>query len=281
MLIKIDTDLKKVISLSLAIFLGVCLANMNLVIDQVMASMVGEGAISQIGYANRFHNLIVQIVVMSVSAVLLTQLASLVVEKKDEEIKRLFQSLTNLIIFIGIFISISIYFFGKPFISILLERGALQQSDVVNISSLWFFYGLGLIPMMWGIAIAKFFQAISTPSLITKLALLSFVLNVLLNLIFTKYFGIVGLAMSTSLTYLLVALLYHANFVQKTQFSVSGRFEKVTALILTIFLYVCDNYIQIEPVSYQFCILVLIFVPITAMLLNVKSELSYIRDKYD
>lgn len=280
--INFDSDLKKILSLSFAIVLGVFLANMNLVVDQVMASMLGEGAVSQIGYANRFHNLLVQVVVMSVSAVLLTQLTSLVVQQNTESIKRLFQSLSSLIIFIGIIISISIYMLGQPLISVLLERGAMTDDDVSTIASLWFFYAIGLIPLMWGIALAKFFQATRSPKLITILAFMSFLLNVTFNLILIRLYGILGLAISTSLTYLIIALFYHVFFARKTQFAFSDLSRKVTSVILTtLFLISYKHYLHDALATYHNIILTLIILVGSAVLLNVKKELIYIRDTYD
>lgn len=279
---KLDPDMRKILSLSCAILLGVCLANMNLAVDQVMASMVGEGAVSQIGYANRFHNLVVQVVVISVSAVLLTQLTSLAVQKNTDDIKRLFQSLSSLIIFIGIIFSISIYMLGKPLISVLLERGAMTENDVNTIASLWFFYAIGLIPMMWGIALAKFFQATRSPTLITILALMSFLLNVTFNLILIRLYGILGLALSTSLTYLIIAVLYHVFFAHKTQFDFSDLSRKVASVLLaTMFLISYKYYFHDVLATYHNIILTLIILVGSAMLLNVKQELIYIRYTYD
>jgi putative peptidoglycan lipid II flippase len=280
--IKFDSDLKKILSLSFAIVLGVFLANMNLVVDQVMASMLGEGAVSQIGYANRFHNLLVQVVVMSVSAVLLTQLTSLVVQQNTESIKRLFQSLSSLIIFIGIIISISIYLLGQPLISVLLERGAMTEDDVSTIASLWFFYAIGLIPLMWGIALAKFFQATRAPTLITALAFLSFLLNVTLNLILMRLYGILGLAISTSLTYLIIALLYHFYFSSNVQFVISNIFRKVLPVMLvSLFFLFYENDFHDGLPTLHTIILAITVILVSGLILNVKKELIFIRDTYD
>lgn len=280
--IRFDAELKKILSLSFVILFGVCLANMNLAVDQVMASMAGEGAVSQIGYANRFHNLVVQVVVMSVSAVLLVQLTTFVVQKNTEAIKRLFQSLSSLIIFGGVITSLGIYLLGQPLIDMLLKRGALTDSDAQTIARLWFFYTIGLIPMVWGIFIAKFFQASSSPVILTKLALVSFLLNITLNLLLVKVYGVLGLAISTSLTYLVIALLFHIYFVRKTQFTLPALSKKFTPITLVTVYFIFDYYSFHDALtSLHNIVLGLIIVVVSAVLLNLKKELIYIRDEYD
>jgi peptidoglycan biosynthesis protein MviN/MurJ (putative lipid II flippase) len=73
---------------------------------------------------------------------------------------------------------------------------------------------MGLLPTAWTIFLARVFQALHQPWAITHLALISMVANILLNLALMGPFGIVGLAMSTSLVYLLIAVLYHRRLIR-------------------------------------------------------------------
>lgn len=278
-----DKHLCKVVSLASAILAGVILANLNLSVDQVMAAMAGEGAVSLIGYANRFHTLVVQILIMGVGTVLLPHLTELYLEQRHKAIADLFTRLSGLLLFVGILMPIAIQVVGESVIGLLLERGKFSTQDVAAVTGIWFWYSLGLAPMAWGIFIARYFQASSYPLLITKLALLSFLTNITLNLLFIVPFGVYGLAMSTSLTYLLVAVLYHVAFVRKARFTFGGAGVRQVVTVLLAFLFLAWGTQRtgvagsMEPLQ----LIVGVIVLLTAMsLLRLKREFNHLREHH-
>lgn len=280
---RFDKHLRRVASLAAVIVIGVIFANLNLVVDQVMAAFVGEGAVSLIGYANRFHNFITQAMIMGVGVVLLPYLTELFLDKNQDKINDLFARFSSVLLFMGILIPISVLLLGETVISLLLGRGEFGDQDVTGVSTLWFWYSLGLAPMAWGIFLAKYFQAISNPKLITKLAFISFVANIGLNLLLIPIFGLYGLAIATSLVYLLVALLYHTSFSRIASFSFTGFRARLMAAVILALIYVSCGILNDDVAGIKQIIglitgliLVLILVPV----LKVPQEIKHLRSHH-
>lgn len=281
---RLDKHLRKVGSLAAVIVMGVIFANLNLVVDQVMAAFIGEGAVSLIGYANRFHNLIAQTMIMGVGVVLLPYLTELFLDKKYHIINELFIRLSSVLLFIGIFIPISVLLLGDALISLLLERGEFGNQEVTAVSTIWFWYSLGLAPMAWGIFLAKYYQAISYPKVITKLALISFLANIALNLLLIQIFGIYGLAIATSLVYLLTALLYHASFTRIAGFSFSGfRTRRIVAMVLAS-LFIIWGIRNSDVAGFEQMISIILgvlLVLVLALLLKIPQEIKHLRSHHE
>lgn len=204
-----STNLLQAWQLMLPILLGVALANANLSVDQVMAAMAGDGAIALLGYASRFQNVITQTSIMGVSIVLLPSLIHLL---SDNEIKKAFTLLKKLFqwtLFFSVLLVVFIWFFGEDLLNILLSRGAFGEKEAKSVFNIWFLYTLGLFPMACGIFYAKFFQALKKPLVITRLALISFVLNIALNFIFIGWMGVDGIALATTIVYGLIMILFY------------------------------------------------------------------------
>jgi len=91
----------------------------------------------------------------------------------------------------------------------LIVQGSFTAEDASQVFNVWLYYTLGLFPMACGIFYAKLYQALQLPMVITRLAIISFSLNVVLNWVLVREFGVAGIAMATSLVYLLVTILFY------------------------------------------------------------------------
>jgi putative peptidoglycan lipid II flippase len=193
--------------------IGVALANANLAVDQSMATMLGEGAVSTLGYASRLYNAIIQSFVIAVGAVLLPHFAGLVAKAKEAELHTLLVKLFRFVLMGSMLLLLLVCLVGPSTVSLLFEHGRFNAAVRAQVAEVWLWYTVGLLPTAWTIFLARVFQALHQPWIITHLALISIIANILLNLVLMGPFGIAGLAMSTSLVYLLIAVLYHRRLI--------------------------------------------------------------------
>lgn len=231
---RLTGNLSKVVSLATTMVAGILLVNLNLAVDQVMASMLGEGAVSIIGYANRFHGLIVQILVVGMGTVLLPHLAELLLSGRQEAIRDIYQRLAPPLVSASAIAPIVIVLLSAPVLVLLLGHGALSNANILTISTTWFWYSIGLLPMAWGIFLARYFQATSNLGFITRLATVSVIANIIFNLLLIGPLGLSGLAISTTLVYVVVAWLYHRRFVAETNFKLRNVAAKSLGLLAAV-----------------------------------------------
>jgi putative peptidoglycan lipid II flippase len=207
----------RVFGLMAPALLGVAFANANLAVDQSMATMLGEGAVSTLGYASRLYNAVIQSFVIAVGAVLLPHFADLIARAKEAELHALLVKLFRFVLMGSILLVLLVGLVGSSAVSLLFEHGQFNTAVRVQVVEVWWWYTVGLLPTAWTIFLARTFQALHQPWTITHLALISMIANILLNLALMDHFGIAGLAMSTSFVYLLIAVLYHRRLIRYTK----------------------------------------------------------------
>lgn len=203
-----DDKIKSVVSLFVPAMLGVAVTNMNFAVDQSMASGIETGSLSVLNYASRFHNLFVQVGIMGVSLVLLPRFVSLVSKKEYSVLFTLLRKVLIWSLVLSVFACLGIVFLGKGFLAVFMGFTSVDADAQSQIYWVWVWYSLGLFTTASSVFYVKLFQAWKMPVFITGLAVVSLMLNVLLNYIFIGWFGVEGIAMSTSLVYLIALLVY-------------------------------------------------------------------------
>jgi putative peptidoglycan lipid II flippase len=231
---RLSGPLRSVLASAATMALGILFANLNLAVDQMMASLLGQGAVSIIGYANRFNGLIVQLLVVGMGTVLLPHLAEISAVGRKTEIRAIYARIASPLAGASAIAAIVVLLASAPALAMLLGHGALSRFDIQSIATIWFWYTVGLLPMAWGIFLARYFQATGNLAFITRLAAVSVVANIVINLLLIRPFGLAGLAISTSLVYLLTALVYHRRFAAETGLRLGREGLLISGLGLTV-----------------------------------------------
>ncbi len=167
------------------------------------------GSVAALGYGQRIFSLFIGIVQMPILMVLFPKLSEHVGLNKDEEFKELIRKGLGILSFFMIPISAVLMFLAIPFTQILFERGAFDQAATVITASIVCFYALGLPFLSWKEFLLRTFYAMKdsrTPVINTSL-LVS--INITLNAISVPFFGVKGLALSTSISEIISFLVLY------------------------------------------------------------------------
>lgn len=222
---------------------GVFFANLSAALPQVMAADFGEGAVSAFGYANRLHGAMVQALVMSLSTVLLAKFSEQIALGRDKELAQTLGRAFPLALGMGLLVPVWVWGAGSYVLRLLFEHGQFDEVAVNQVQGLWFWLALGFSPMVWGIILAKVFQAWRRPRFITLLAFFGLIVLWVSSRLLADWIGINSVASAVSLAYLTTALLYHRELLHilrnKTAlFAVPGRaiglFIGVLVVVYTI-----------------------------------------------
>lgn len=203
-----SADISRVWSLCLPAFLGVAVTNTNFAIDQAMAVGAGEGALSILNYASRFHNVIVQAGIMAVSVVLLPRFIDLLANKQYSDLFKLLRRMLLAALILGGLAFFAVLVLGLWGLELILGFTALTAIEIEEIFGVWLWYSAGLFATAMCVFYVKLFQAWQMPGFITGLALMSLCLNVLLNWLLIPVMGVSGIALATTLVYLLALVVY-------------------------------------------------------------------------
>lgn len=194
-----DTYLKRFGYLILPIFLGTAIQEINVIIDQTLASRLITGSISALSYANKLNSLILEVFVVTITTVLFPMLSNLSNTNDINGMKKIMGYGINTILIITIPAAVGLIVLAKPIVKIAFERGAFDATATVMTSQALIFYSLGIVPMALRLFITNVYfslQDTKTPMINSAIAI---VFNIILNLILVKFMAHSGLALATSI----------------------------------------------------------------------------------
>lgn len=210
-----DENIKKLIYLSIPVIAGVAVNEINVLVDRTIASGISVGGISALNYANKLNGFIYGIFVFSISTVLYPTIIKKINQKDTDGFLKLFRESIVGVILLVIPATVGLMVLSNPIISLLYGRGAFGQDAISLTSSALFFYSFGIVGVSLRQIISRVYYALQdtkTPMLNASIGL---ILNIILNIILSKYLGIGGLALATSISAILTTSLLFFSLRKK------------------------------------------------------------------
>lgn len=215
---KINLDnvyVKKMLFLSLPVIIGVSINQINILIDKTIASNIVVGGISSLTYAERLNIFVQGIFVLPVVTAIYPSISRMAAA---QNIKKLKETLSQSIIVIALLVipaTVGAMIFSSPIITLVYGRGEFNAQAIQLTSSALFFYSLGMI----GVGIRELFSRVFYSLQDTKTpminAAIAVIINIILNIILSRYLGIGGLALATSISALVCAVLLYISLIKK------------------------------------------------------------------
>jgi putative peptidoglycan lipid II flippase len=204
-----DKNMYNLLYLSIPVMLGTSVNQINKLVDRTIASNIIEGGISALVYANRLNLFIQGIFVLSISTVMYPQISRMAVSKDITGLKNsLIKSIRAICILI-LPVTVGSVLFSKPIIRLLFGRGAFGSSEVQLTANALLFYSIGMIGFGLREVLSRAFFSMKYTKTPMINAVIGMTLNIILNIILSKYLGIGGLALATSISALVTTgLLY-------------------------------------------------------------------------
>jgi putative peptidoglycan lipid II flippase len=186
---------------------GGLLMSSSLVIDQAMAASLGSGQVSILNFGGKIVAVVLGVVAVSISTVLFPTFAHLIAAGRTRELTRTF-GIYALGIFVGSIPAVAaLALLTEPIVRLLFERGAFTPDTTIAVSwvQLWLlpqipFYVLALLG-------ARVLSALDGNAVVLRIAAINLVMNVIGNYVLMRWFGVAGIAMSTSLMYVVAMLV--------------------------------------------------------------------------
>ena len=203
---RLTAPVKKLLLLAAPVALGAGVAQVNLLIDIILASLF-PGAVSWLYYADRLNELPIGVIGVAVGTALLPMLTRTIrTGDKQEAINKMNSALFLALIF-AIPSAIALAIIPQPIIQTIYQHGAFDSSDTAAVVPALIAYSFGLPAFIMVKVFAPGFYAREDTKTPVKIAIFCVALNIAGNLILMQYFQHVGLAMATTLSAWVNALL--------------------------------------------------------------------------
>lgn len=195
-----DQHIKNMLHLALPIIIGVSVNQINVLVDRTIASQLAVGGISALNYANKLNGFIQGIFVISVSTAMYPLISKMAAEGNYNGLKKSIAEAIGSINLLVIPATIGAIIFAEPVVRLLFGRGAFDQQAISMTSVALLFYSIGMVGFGLREILSRAFysmQDTKTPMINAAIAL---TINIVLNIILSRFLGIGGLALATSIS---------------------------------------------------------------------------------
>ena len=201
------TAIKKLIRLAVPLIAGSAIYEINDIIDKQIATSLGPGNTSYLTYGSTINEIVTGVIVGAISTVLFAHFATWVAEGKYKEIETNLQSALGALTIIIFPIMVMCLVSGDQIIEILYGRGNFDQKQVMATYGVVFGYGLGFVFQAARANIVKVFYAFQDTRTPMVNGAISVMLNIALSLLLSKFIGIAGVALATSISMFVATVL--------------------------------------------------------------------------
>ncbi|MBS9783548.1 MAG: murein biosynthesis integral membrane protein MurJ [Pasteurella sp.] len=223
-----DEGVTKVRRLMIPALFGVSVTQVNLLLNQVIASFLVTGSISWLYYSDRLIEFPLGLFGIAISTVVLPSLSKIAKKKGIDDIQRQAQFNhtmdwgVRMVLLLGIPAMIGIMLLAQPLLMTIFMRGKFQLSDVVAASYSLRVMCFGLISYMMISILANGFYANQNTKTPVKIGIIAAGSNICFGLLAIP-FGYVGLAMASALSAAVNATLLYRGLSQRSIYRLSRK----------------------------------------------------------
>lgn len=212
-----DTYIKEFFALMAPVIIGVSVNQINTLVDRTVASQVSIGGISALTYANSLIQFVEGGLVQPIVTVFYPQITASVSERKHDAAKATVEKTLVMLLTVLIPITIGFVIYARPITDMLFGRGAFDDTAIILTSSAVVFYAIGICFVGIRELLSRYYYANSNAKTPMINATIGVVVNIALNLVLSKIFGIGGLAFATSISAIVTAILLLRDCKRKLQ----------------------------------------------------------------
>ncbi|MCK5892830.1 MAG: murein biosynthesis integral membrane protein MurJ [Endozoicomonadaceae bacterium] len=195
-----NEGVKRILTLMLPALLSVSVAQINLLLDTVIASFLQAGSISWLYYSARLSELPLGIFGVAIATVILPSLSRNHAKEAPEAFSATLDWAIRIILLIGMPAGAALFILAEPLITTLFYHGQMTERDVMMSSMSLRSYAVGLMAFMLIKVLAPGYFAQQNMKTPVKIAITTMVVNMALNLILVWPLDHAGLALATSLS---------------------------------------------------------------------------------
>ncbi len=212
-----DSGVRRVLTLMIPALFGVSVAQISLLIDNFFASFLQAGSISWLYYSDRLIYLPQGVVGVALATVVLPSLSRHHAAKERIASLNTLNWALRMALLMGLPAAFGLFLLATPILTTLIYHGAFSASDVAMTASSLRAFTLGLPAFMIIKIAASAFYAQQNMKEPVKIAAIAVLVNLLLDVALVYPFAHVGLALATSITAMVNALLLMAGLYRAGQ----------------------------------------------------------------
>ena len=204
-----NSGVQKILKLMIPAMFGVSVAQINLLLDTLLASFLVTGSISWLYYSDRLVEFPLGIFGIALSTVILPSLSRKHATASKAEFSHTIDWALRWVFILGTPAAIGLIWLAEPLLLTLFQYGEFTTDDAHKASLSLMAYGLGLLPFIFIKVLAPGYFARQDTKTPVKIGIIAMATNMVLNIILMIQFAHVGLALATAISAVLNATLLY------------------------------------------------------------------------
>jgi len=200
-------EVRRIGKLAFPALVGLLAAEVNIIVDKMIASLLEPGSVAALAYGNRIMQFPQGVFAISLATALLPTLSRQTAMGKLADAGKTLGRATLALAALMIPATLCMIFLARPVVQVLLARGAFTAESTLLTSSALIYYSAGLLFYGAVKITVPVFYAMKDTKKPVKIAISCMGLNIVLNFVFTMLFirtgfaqPLAGLALATSVS---------------------------------------------------------------------------------
>ncbi|MGF7185475.1 putative peptidoglycan lipid II flippase [Desulfitispora alkaliphila] len=190
---------KKIGLLMFPMMISLAVAQVNLIVNQNLASLLPEGIVSALKAAQRIMQLPIGIFAIAIAVAVFPTLTELIAKGKTDDFKRTMSMGVRTIVFITLPVAVLLLVLRIPVVRLLFEQGQFTPEATEATAYALFFYSFGIFAYSAIQVLNRSFYSLQDTKTPVMIAISTIFLNLILNLILIRPLGHGGLALAYSI----------------------------------------------------------------------------------
>lgn len=207
-------ELKEIVQTSLPLFIGNSALQINQIVDKSIASGLGSGAVSALSYCHTLEQFVTNIMIVNIGNVLFANFAGMVAEKNFQDVHTTLRKAINILVCVLIPITCVTIIEAEDIVSIVYLRGNFNRDALLLTATALIGYAISFTAVAVRDLSIKSLYAFKDTRKPVISSLISIGINIVFSLILSRYIGILGIALATSVS-AVVGMLLNANSLRK------------------------------------------------------------------
>ncbi|HBR10069.1 TPA: murein biosynthesis integral membrane protein MurJ [Candidatus Acetothermia bacterium] len=200
MILPFHPGIKKVRRLMMPAVIGLAVMQINILVDNRLASYLAPGAISSLQFAMRLFQLPLGLFAVSISTAIFPHLSTFLARKEYDKFTAILTTGIGLTVFVLLPAMAGLYALGGNIIRLLFEHGRFTPTDTVRTVNVLYFYLIGLASYGLVFLFTRAFYALGKPRIPLIASSIAVIVNIVFNYLLIGAMQASGLALATALS---------------------------------------------------------------------------------
>jgi putative peptidoglycan lipid II flippase len=172
------------------------------IVDKSMAAMLSPGSVAALSYGNRVTAIPISLILTGLSTAVIPYFSKMVARKDWIGVRHTLKQYMKIVFAVSIPLTLILIIFSEAIITILFQRGSFTNNDVHLVAKIQSCFSLQIPFYIATILVVRLISSMQLSQIFVWGSSYNLIINIVLNYLFVKWFGLAGIALSTTCVYI-------------------------------------------------------------------------------